>query len=113
MGQPAPPKDDSEDDESDPGMTEMRFVPDDKAMLDAMFHAMTQCQALHPDPEDSASDDDIFEDADEDEEEGGYHLGSGDAPVILSTEQGQRETANGNPQDEPMEMDGQFEDADG
>jgi hypothetical protein len=37
-------------------MTEMRFVPDDKGMLDAMFHAMSECQTLHPDPQDSFSE---------------------------------------------------------
>jgi nucleotide-sensitive chloride channel 1A len=37
-------------------MTEMRFVPDDKGMLDAMFHAMSECQSLHPDPQDSFSE---------------------------------------------------------
>jgi nucleotide-sensitive chloride channel 1A len=37
-------------------MTEMRFVPDDKGMLDAMFHAMSECQSLHPDSQDSFSE---------------------------------------------------------
>lgn len=34
-------------------ITELRFVPEDRGMLDAMFHALSACQALHPDPEDS------------------------------------------------------------
>jgi nucleotide-sensitive chloride channel 1A len=49
----------SGDEESEEGvqnMTEMRFVPDDKGMLDAMFHAMSECQSLHPDPQDSFSE---------------------------------------------------------
>lgn len=37
-------------------MTEMRFAPDNTNNLDAMFQAMSQCQALHPDPHDSFSD---------------------------------------------------------
>ena len=35
---------DSEQEESDGGMTEIRFVPDDKAALDAMFTSMSECQ---------------------------------------------------------------------
>jgi nucleotide-sensitive chloride channel 1A len=37
-------------------MSEVRFVPDDRGLLDAMYHAMTVCQVLHPDPNDSVSD---------------------------------------------------------
>src|SRR5687768_3529616 len=36
--------------ESSVGMSEVRFVPEDKSLLDAMFQAMSECQALHPDP---------------------------------------------------------------
>lgn len=108
------PHSDCGDEDSEVGMqdmTEMRFVPDDKGMLDAMFHAMSECQSLHPDSQDSFSEDEeSFEDADG--EEGEYHL-SGDAPIPLhnSSYEG---TANGNDiEDEPMEMDAdQFEDAD-
>jgi len=53
---------DSEQEESDGGMTEIRFVPDDKATLDAMFASMSECQALHPDPSDSDEDLDGEED---------------------------------------------------
>lgn len=45
----------SDDGESDV-TTELRLVPDDRGMLDAMFHALNICQTLHPDPEDSFSD---------------------------------------------------------
>ena len=34
-------------------MTEVRFVPDDRASLDQLFAVMSECQALHPDPDDS------------------------------------------------------------
>ena len=43
------------EEEEGTGMTEMSFIPDDKGMLDAMFLAMSECQALHPDPNDSVS----------------------------------------------------------
>ena len=46
--------DDSGDEINDgEGMTEVRFVPDDKSKLQEMFQAMSTCQALHPDPEDA------------------------------------------------------------
>ncbi|XP_075404945.1 methylosome subunit pICln-like isoform X3 [Tenrec ecaudatus] len=41
------------DDDAEP-IAEFRFVPSDKS---AMFAAMCECQALHPDPEDEDSDD--------------------------------------------------------
>lgn len=45
-----------EEDEVDTGeMTEMRFVPDDKGQLDAMYLAMTYCQSQHP-PDDVLSE---------------------------------------------------------
>jgi hypothetical protein len=53
------PHSDCGDEDSEGGMqdmTEMRFVPDDKGMLDAMFHAMSECQSLHPDSQDSFSE---------------------------------------------------------
>ena len=59
-------------DESDGGMTEIRFVPDDKAQRDPMFNVMSECQALHPDEDDSGADDDGFEDNGGDEEPGMY-----------------------------------------
>jgi len=37
-------------------MTEVRFIPEDRGLLEAMFHAMSVCQTLHPDPNDSVSD---------------------------------------------------------
>ncbi|XP_061137534.1 methylosome subunit pICln [Syngnathus typhle] len=51
-------EDDGGDDEEG-GITEIRFVPGDKAVLDSMFAAMCECQALHPDPEDEDSDNDF------------------------------------------------------
>uniref|UniRef100_A0A8C6DAL8 Methylosome subunit pICln n=1 Tax=Moschus moschiferus TaxID=68415 RepID=A0A8C6DAL8_MOSMO len=44
------------DDDIEP-IAEFRFVPSDKSSLEAMFTAMCECQALHPDPEDEDSDD--------------------------------------------------------
>ncbi len=41
---------------NDKGMTEIRFVPEDKTKLGEMFAAMSACQALHPDPADSSEE---------------------------------------------------------
>lgn len=34
----------------------MKFVPVNKNNLKAMFEAMSECQALHPDPQDNYTD---------------------------------------------------------
>ena len=50
-------------------MAEIRFVPDDASSMDAMFAAMSECQALHPDTDDS-EEEGMYDDAEEEEEEG-------------------------------------------
>lgn len=111
---PIPPSDsgsENEDEDADTPMTEMRFVPDDTNNLEAMFQAMNQCQALHPDLQDIFSDaeEDIYEDAEEDDFEY-YEVGASDAPYILPTEIGSNH--NGTEADEAMDVEaGQFEDA--
>ncbi|XP_045673975.1 methylosome subunit pICln isoform X2 [Phyllostomus hastatus] len=50
-------EEDSDDDDDVEPIAEFRFVPSDKSALEAMFTAMCECQALHPDPEDEDSDD--------------------------------------------------------
>ncbi|XP_059163054.1 methylosome subunit pICln-like [Physella acuta] len=65
-------------------LTEIRFIPQNKESLQAMFEALANCQTLHPDSDCQLSGDD-FEDAEE---------GSGDAiydteeSEILLTDQG-------------------------
>ena len=54
------PADDESDDEPESDMSEVRFIPEDRGLLDAMFHAMSVCQTLHPDPNDSVSDGIVF-----------------------------------------------------
>lgn len=39
-------------------LTEMWLVPADLREVTRIYRAMTQCQSLHPDPNDSVSDDD-------------------------------------------------------
>ncbi|CAA9998734.1 unnamed protein product [Nesidiocoris tenuis] len=52
----------NEDDEDDgeDELTELRFVPDDPTALDSMFQAMSECQTLHPDPDDSVSEGELL-----------------------------------------------------
>ncbi|XP_032780888.2 methylosome subunit pICln [Daphnia magna] len=91
--------DDSGDEESTSEMSEVRFIPEDRGTLDAMYHAMTVCQTLHPDPNDSVSDEGDFEDT----EEGEYCLDAGESA----------DNDHDNGETENMESDmGQFEDAD-
>ncbi|XP_041734164.2 methylosome subunit pICln isoform X2 [Coregonus clupeaformis] len=76
----------SEEDESE-GITEIRFVPSNKAALESMFSAMCECQALHPDPDDEDSDGDF--DGDEyDVEEAEAEHGQGDIPSFCTYEEG-------------------------
>ncbi|XP_064221395.1 methylosome subunit pICln isoform X1 [Aotus nancymaae] len=79
------------DDDVEP-ITEFRFVPSDKSALEAMFTAMCECQALHPDPEDEDSDD-----YDEEEYDVEAHAlkfsvcleqGQGDIPTFYTYEEG-------------------------
>lgn len=54
-------------DDSDDKVGEVRFVPEDKSALDVMFKALSECQVLHPDPQEQEEDEDFFCDADEGE----------------------------------------------
>jgi len=47
---------DRNEDDDDGGVTEVRFVPSDKGVLQQMFEALKECQTLHPDPNDSFSE---------------------------------------------------------
>ncbi|KAI4902423.1 hypothetical protein NFI96_022037 [Prochilodus magdalenae] len=79
-------EEESDDDSEDGVITEIRFVPGDKAALESMFSAMCDCQALHPDPEDAESDDDEFEGEEYDVEEA--EQGHGDIPTFYTYEEG-------------------------
>uniref|UniRef100_A0A3P8TJ79 Methylosome subunit pICln n=1 Tax=Amphiprion percula TaxID=161767 RepID=A0A3P8TJ79_AMPPE len=80
--------DDGDDDDDDEGtITEIRFVPSDKASLESMFSAMCECQALHPDPEDDDSDND-FEGEEYDVEEAAAEHGHGDIPTFYTCDEG-------------------------
>ncbi|KAL6419643.1 hypothetical protein ACFW04_010499 [Cataglyphis niger] len=102
----------NEDADADTSITEVQFVPDNTNNLDLMFQAMTECQALHPDPDMSSfSDEDIYEDAEEDNE-GEYdeEVGAGDAPCSSPEQMGTNYT--GKEVEEAMDIEaGQFEDA--
>ncbi|XP_034523488.1 methylosome subunit pICln [Ailuropoda melanoleuca] len=71
------------DDDIEP-IAEFRFVPSDKSALEAMFTAMCECQALHPDPEDEDSDDYDGEEYDVE----AHEQGQGDIPTFYTYEEG-------------------------
>ncbi|XP_030333570.1 methylosome subunit pICln [Strigops habroptila] len=72
------------DDDAEP-IAEFRFVPSDKSALEAMFSAMCECQALHPDPDDEDSDND-YEGEEYDVE--AHELQQGDIPSFYTYEEG-------------------------
>uniref|UniRef100_UPI0037E97EFA methylosome subunit pICln n=1 Tax=Semicossyphus pulcher TaxID=241346 RepID=UPI0037E97EFA len=76
-----------DDDDEDGAITEIRFVPSDKAALESMFSAMCECQALHPDPEDDDSDND-FEGEEYDVEEAEAEHGHADIPTFYTCDEG-------------------------
>lgn len=80
-------EDESSDEEDSGVISEIRFVPSDKAALENMFSAMCECQALHPDPEDDDSDND-FEGEEYDVEEAEADHGQGDVPTFYTYEEG-------------------------
>ncbi len=116
--------------DNDSRNNEIRFVPDEKNNLEIIFKAMSECQVLHPDPNDSVSDeeDDDLEDDDEEEDiyEDAEESGNRDSTQLVgnvydvaaaedsrglpSNEMVANNFANGD-SDEPMEVMGQFEDA--
>eukprot|EP00057_Strongylocentrotus_purpuratus_P026623 XP_011681097.1 PREDICTED: methylosome subunit pICln-like [Strongylocentrotus purpuratus] len=102
------PQDNNSDDgfEEEEGneVREIRLVPQDKTMLQSMFEAMSQCQALHPDPDDSDNSD-PYDQGDEDEEEGEEEGGEEDPEIGI--ELIVADGGNGDAMDT-----GQFDDAD-
>lgn len=86
--------DDDEDGQSDQGMTEIRFVPEDKTALEPMFRAMSACQALHPDPAD-------ISDLEEEEEEYNENEAEDDEGAYEDAEE---DEPNNGPSHEPMEQ---------
>ncbi|XP_011206180.1 methylosome subunit pICln [Bactrocera dorsalis] len=57
---------DDEGDITDDNLTECWILPDDVNTVDIIFQAMTECQALHPDSDDSLSEESDFMDDDDD-----------------------------------------------
>jgi len=79
------------EEESEGGMTEIRFVPDDKNVLPELFRAMNECASLHPDTDDSEAEDEGVEDGAED--------GAEDGMYDDAEENGDAQPQNGNTDD--------------
>ncbi|CAK1549362.1 unnamed protein product [Leptosia nina] len=60
---------DDDFDVDDQPITQLRFVPENENDLQGLFSAMSQGQALHPDPQDEIEDDPYMDGEDFDEEE--------------------------------------------
>merc|ERR1712080_590872 len=92
MSTPNTSGDDESGDEGDSEgeMTEIRFVPDDASSLDSMFTAMSECQQLHPDTDDSISDaeeeEGMYDDAEEDGGANGDANGGGGGEESMDAE---------------------------
>ncbi|XP_004075300.1 methylosome subunit pICln isoform X2 [Oryzias latipes] len=78
---------DSSNGDEEEVITEIRFVPRDKASLESMFSAMCECQALHPDPDDEDSDND-FEGEEYNVEEAEAEYGHADVPTFYTCDEG-------------------------
>ncbi|XP_030838059.1 methylosome subunit pICln [Strongylocentrotus purpuratus] len=96
--------DDGFEEEEGNEVREIRLVPQDKTMLQSMFEAMSQCQALHPDPDESDNSD-PYDQGDEDEEVGEEEGGEEDPEIGI--ELIVADGGNGDAMDT-----GQFDDAD-
>ncbi|KAG6464830.1 hypothetical protein O3G_MSEX014754 [Manduca sexta] len=95
----APEDDDDDFDADEHPITQLRFIPQNENDLQAMYSAMSQGQALHPDPADEVDDDpymdgEEFEEGDEEFEDAEEsNLGTEDAASRLR--QLRLENANG------------------
>ena len=72
-----------EEDEDEENITEIRFVPSDKSLLNPLFQAMNHCQALYPDEMSADEDDgelegeeDLNDTEDEEDEDDDVVIGS-------------------------------------
>ncbi|CAB3368195.1 Hypothetical predicted protein [Cloeon dipterum] len=91
-----------DDDEEEDNLTIVRFVPADKGILQQLFEALKDCQLLHPDPNDSISEEDEFDGDD-----------GADAISDITIQMNSINNGNGNGHsDDAMDAEpGQFDDA--
>ena len=63
--------DDDSGAESEPDLSELILIPEDSLSIQGIYEAIKQCQELNPDPADVDDDDDenLYEDAEEENEE--------------------------------------------
>lgn len=95
--------DDEGDDDDEDELNELRFIPDSSTSLEAMFKALSDCQLLHPDPNDDLSD--------EDEHDGGNEYDVDAAEHILGVGDGNGHMDSDGENDVMEVIPGQFEDA--
>lgn len=54
-------EDNEDEDEDDEPSQELRFVPRDISKLDMLYQRLSECQLLHPDPQDEIEENDFVE----------------------------------------------------
>lgn len=75
-------------------LNELRFVPQNLTKLDDMYRSLCECQLLHPDPQDSVSDEaDNYQNFDDQPFDGGDYNGE-TMDTEMDTIEGQFDDAN-------------------
>jgi len=92
--------DDEDDDDEGDSITEVRFVPENSASLDLMYQAMSDGNILHPDEDDSFSDDDESDENEESEHTGDATAARGEC--MDDGSEGQFENAEDDPGTDKM-----------
>lgn len=83
-------KEDEEESDDSSEITPLRFVPEDKSMLNPIFKAINECQALYPDEEMSGdSDESEHEDQGEDIDENQFFDSESNLNEIELSDRGQ------------------------
>ncbi|XP_027200246.2 chloride nucleotide-sensitive channel icln [Dermatophagoides pteronyssinus] len=101
-------EDDDDEGNNNKNIIELRLVPKDLSKLDLMYQALSECQLMHPDP-----DDDLNPFDDNDDDENGEFFGNfGDDNDGDDNDDGQGQQQEQEQDDERMDYtNGQFDDA--
>nr|CAH7725900.1 unnamed protein product [Callosobruchus chinensis] len=78
------PDDDASDADSSSEVTELLLIPENMLLVQSIYESIKACQELNPDPNDMDDEDNIYQDAEDDMDEGEYIIqerGGGDADI--------------------------------
>jgi len=96
------PDDSDEEDDEEGGITEVRFVPEKADSLDLMYQAMSDGNILHPDEDDSFSDEEGCEEDDDKEGDVANDGTTENAESMDHSSEGQFENADDDPGTDTM-----------